>query len=319
MNDNDILEMFDRMIAQLFDSAALRRIEDGSTDPDIWKSLETSGFLDALVGEADGGSGLSFAETLPLFMSLGQRAVPFPIGETMIARAMLARAGQDRPSGPIVLGHRSLVLPGALHADFILTETSGAMELNSLAEAKNLDRESGAPHDLLARKGSPSSEAGPATPLATSAAVLFAALIAGASDTVLQMSVDYALQRVQFGKAIARQQVLQQNLAVAVQHVVEARIACETAAHHGQWPRQTDAACAKVIAARAATVVTRTAHALYGAIGISAEHDLNLYTRRIHAWRLAGGTESYWAGKMGKAIINDSRPTLTLMREEMFS
>jgi len=319
MDDTGILEMFDRMIAQLFDSAALRRIEDGSTDPDIWTSLEASGFLDAMVGESDGGSGLSFAETLPLFIALGQRAVAFPIGETIIARAMLAQAGLDRPSGPIVLGVPSLVLPGAQHAEYVLTETSGKVELHRLAETKNLDAENGAPHDLLTNKGVIGAKDGATTRLDTSAAVLFAALIAGASDAVLQMSVDYALQRSQFGKAIARQQILQQNLAVAVEHVVEARIACETAAHHDQWPGLTDAACAKVATSRTATVVTRTAHALHGAIGISGEYDLNLYTRRIHAWRLAGGTQSYWAGELGKNIISDPRPTLALMLDEMFA
>jgi len=319
MNDTGIIDMFDRMIAQLFDSAALRRIEDGSADPDVWATLDASGFLDGLVAESDGGSGLSFADALPLFLTLGQRAVSFPVGETMIARAVLAEAGQDRPAGPIVLGVPSLALPGAQYAEFILTEASGGVELQRLADTKNIYTENGAQHDPLASKGVLGSDEDAARPLATSAAVLFAALIAGASDTILRMSIDYALQRIQFGRAVASQQVLQQNLAIAVEHVVEARIACEMAVHQDHWPCQIGAAFAKVIAARAATVVTRTAHALHGAIGISGEHDLNLYTTRIHAWRLAGGTESYWAGKMGKNIIDDARPTLTLMREEMFS
>src|SRR3546814_10411849 len=82
---------------------------------------------------------------------------------------------------------------------------------------------------------------------------------------------DYALQRTQFGKPIARQQVLQQNLALASEHVVAARMACETAVRHSSWPSPLAAASAKLIASRAAPVVAGIAHGLHGAIR-SEEH-----------------------------------------------
>ena len=51
----------------------------------------------------------------------------------------------------------------------------------------------------------------------------------------------------------------------------------------------------------AATRVAATAHAVYGAIGISEEHDLQLFTRRLHEWRLADGSETYWNRLLGAA------------------
>src|SRR3546814_4630594 len=103
-------------------------------------------------------------------------------------------------------------------------------------------------------------EEGRVTKTAPAAAVLYAALIVGASEAVLEMCVDYALQRTQFGKPIARQQVLQQNLALASEHVVAARMACETAVRHCSWPSPLAAASAKLIASRAAPVVAGIAH-----------------------------------------------------------
>lgn len=320
MDEIGLLEPFDRMLADLFSSATVRQIERGALDPEIWNTLESSGFLDALVCESSGGANLSFAAVLPLLLALGRRAVPLPVGETMIARALLAQARSNHPPGPIVLGVQSLMLPGAEHAEFVLTGDSRGVKLQRLDGIETVSDEIIESRDTLSSKEQANGmEEGSATRIAPAAAVLFAALIVGASEAVLEMCVDYAHQRSQFGRPIARQQVLQQNLALASEHVVAARMACETAVRHGSWPSPLAAASAKLIASRAAPVVARIAHGLHGAIGISGEHDLNLFTRRIHALRLAGGAENYWAGLIGREILADPRSTLDLVREEMFS
>lgn len=316
MDEIDLLEPFDRMLADLFSSATLRQIERGALDPEIWNTLESSGFLDALVCESSGGANLSFAAVLPLFLALGRRAVPLPVGETIVARALLAQAGSDHRLGPIVLGVPSLILPGAEHANFVLTEDSRGVKLQRLDGVETVNETRG---PLSMKEPVNGTEEGGVTKIAPAAAVLYAALIVGASEAVLEMCVDYALQRIQFGKPIASQQVLQQNLALASEHVVAARMACETAFRHGGWPSPLAAASAKLIASRAAPIVAGVAHGLHGAIGISAEHDLNLFTRRIHALRLAGGAENYWAGLIGRELLADPRTMLDLVREEMFS
>ncbi|WP_295917555.1 hypothetical protein, partial [uncultured Xanthomonas sp.] len=51
----------------------------------------------------------------------------------------------------------------------------------------------------------------------------------------------------------------------------------------------------------------------------TAEFDLQLHTRRLHAWRQCGGAESYWWGVAGTALVDgdgaaDGRATLDWLR-----
>ena len=142
---------------------------------------------------------------------------------------------------------------------------------------------------------------GPIVPggLRRAAAVLRAALIAGAADRLTTMTADYANERIQFGKPIGKQQALQQQLAVMAEDMVAARIAAHIGGAASFPPALAAAATAKSVASSAAARVAAIAHAVHGAIGISAEYDLQLYTRRLQAWRLADGSESYWNRLLG--------------------
>jgi acyl-CoA dehydrogenase len=134
-------------------------------------------------------------------------------------------------------------------------------------------------------------------------AVVAAAAIAGAGDKVLVMTIDYANQRIQFGKPIAKQQAVQQQLAVMAEQVVMARIAAQIGCAHGLTPPLEIAAIAKQGASRAAVQIAAIAHAVHGAIGISEAHDLHLYTRHLNDWRSVHGSENYWAEQLGRARL----------------
>ncbi|MGX7952716.1 acyl-CoA dehydrogenase family protein [Tsuneonella sp. HG249] len=149
-------------------------------------------------------------------------------------------------------------------------------------------------------------------------AVLLAAVIAGAAHRVLAMSVDYANHRVQFGKPVGRQQAVQQQLALMAEKVMAARFVVHLAADGPGWPTQAKAAAAKTVAAMYASDIANTAHAVHGAIGISAEHDLQIYTRRMHEWRLAGGAEKFWGRRLGERLLASSDDSLGWMRAELF-
>ena len=134
-------------------------------------------------------------------------------------------------------------------------------------------------------------------------AVIAAAAIAGAGDRLLAMTIDYASQRVQFGKPIARQQAVQQQLAVMAEQVVMARIAAQTGCAHGLIPSPEIAAIAKHVTSSAAIRIAAIAHAVHGAIGISEAHDLSRFTRHLRRLRMAHGSESYWAERLGRARL----------------
>lgn len=150
-------------------------------------------------------------------------------------------------------------------------------------------------------------------------AVLLAAAMAGAAERVLAMTIVHANQRVQFGRPIGRQQAVQQQLAVMAEQVAAMRLSAELAASSGRWPTPVRAAAAKTVAALHAPAVANTAHAVHGAIGISAEHDLHLFTRRLHRWRLEEGGETLWARELGRALLGSPGSALDFLRAELFA
>jgi alkylation response protein AidB-like acyl-CoA dehydrogenase len=87
---------------------------------------------------------------------------------------------------------------------------------------------------------------------------------------------------------------------------VSARIAAQIGCAAGFPPPRSAAMVAKQVAGAAAAQVANIAHAVHGAIGISEEFDLQLFTRRLHEWRLADGSESYWAEQLGDLRLSMS-------------
>jgi len=306
MDENELVAPFARLLEDVAAPARTRGIEASGKLDDTWDVLVESGFLDALAPEEAGGFELPLSEVAPLLQALGRHAVAAPVGETMVARALLAQAGVEAPSGPIVLatlhGGKAAVTPLARVAEFALVQEAGRAVLTPLAGASV--EATGVHHGLaasLAWNAAPSGPAFdlPAGALRACAAVIRACAIAGAADRLLELTVEYANARVQFGKPIGKQQAIQQQLAVMAEETVAARIAAQIGCASGLPPETRAAAVAKFTASRAAPQIAATAHAVHGAIGISEEYDLQLFTRRLHEWRLADGSETYWAELLG--------------------
>lgn len=308
---SEFLEPFERMLEALCPPATVRAIEAGESGAALWTGVAESGFLDALAPDARGGAGLTLAEVGALWQALGRHAVPLPIGETMIARALLA----DAPDGPIALAVASggeIVVPFGRVADHVLLEAEGQLHLVA-AKGEPTDVFGSTALRLAAATGdavAPAPEGG----LRAIAAILRAALIAGAADRLTAMTAAYANDRIQFGKPIGKQQALQQQMAVMAEDMVACRIASQLGCSGELPPGLVAAATAKSIASTAAARLAATAHAVHGAIGISEEYDLQLYTRRLHEWRLADGSESYWNRLLGAARLGDARGSVDYVR-----
>lgn len=176
-----------------------------------------------------------------------------------------------------------------------------------LAEGKSI---AGDPLDRLDFEGVAPLAVGP-RPVARDEARLFgaasrAALIAGALQSVLDLSVDYARERVAFGRPIAKFQAVQQELARLAGEAAAANAAANSAAWalENQDPESeavlVEVASAKVRAGEAAHAGALIAHQAHGAIGYSREHALHRYTHRLWAWRDEYGDESEWALRLGE-------------------
>lgn len=319
MDYRDILDPFERMLEQIADPAAVRAVEQGASPATMWDAVLQSGFLDALVAESAGGFGLPGSAVEPLWQALGRCAVPLPVGETMIARMLLAAAGIGAPDGPITLvaatAAGETVVPLGLVACHALVEQGGGVALVEISEADR--KRAGVADPLAGRFGLGQLGAAmpaPAGGLRRMCAVLRASQIAGAADRLVAMTASYANERVQFGKPIGRQQALQQSMAVMAEEAVAARIAAQLGVAGGLPPSLAAAATAKSVASKAAARVAATAHAVHGAIGISEEHDLQLFTRRLHAWRLSDGSESYWNRLLGDIRLDAAVNSVDFVR-----
>ena len=276
---DELIEPFARLIEDACPPTIVREIEQGGNWRPLWSAFTDSGFLDALVAVEGGGAGLTLADIAPLIELLGRHAVPLPVGETMIARALLHRAGQAAPGGPIALATGAGPVLGEQYSGHFLIAEHGSDMLVAAAD------------------GATDAKRGGLRPVA---AALRAVLIAGAADHVLEMTVAYANERQQFGKPIGRQQAVQQQLAVLAEHSVSARIAGRLGCRADLASARADVAAAKYCAGIAAVQICAIAHAVHGAIGISAEYDLQLLTRRLQAWARADGSAAYWAGVLGR-------------------
>lgn len=305
MDADALIDPFVRLLADVFPPDRVRAIEMGAPWTEAWDAIARSGFLDALVPEPAGGAGLPLPAMAPLFAALGAQAVPLPVGETMIARALLAEAGVQAPDGPIVLASGAAPTPLARVATHALTGDPAAPRLIALADVA--DTGVFASLDGLV----PGADAA----IRPIAAVLRAALIAGAAERVMAMTVEHARTRVQFGKPVGGQQAVQQQLAVLAEHAIAARMAAALGLAGGLAIDTRAAAIAKHGASEAAAAITGIAHAVHGAIGISAEHDLQLLTRRLHGWRLADGSEGYWAARLGAIRLDEEGDTLAFILE----
>jgi alkylation response protein AidB-like acyl-CoA dehydrogenase len=120
--------------------------------------------------------------------------------------------------------------------------------------------------------------------------------ILGNIQRVLEMTVDYAKERKQFGRPIGSFQVMQHYCADMATDVDSARFCTYQAA----WmlseglPCTREAAIAKAWIGEAAERVFALAHQIHGAIGVTVEHDLHYYTRHAKAAELAFGDADFY-------------------------
>jgi acyl-CoA dehydrogenase len=133
-----------------------------------------------------------------------------------------------------------------------------------------------------------------------------AALMSGALQRILAMTVDYARERIQFGRPIGQFQAMQQELAVLAGEAAAAQAAAEAAAAALDLDDGSDVlavAVAKMRVGEAAGRGAKVAHQVHGAIGFTHEHELHHRTRRLWAWRDEYGSESWWAERVGATFL----------------
>jgi len=326
-------EAAERLFEKHCSAQAMRGADGGAFPQALWRALTEAGYPAALVPERAGGPGLDMTDALSLLFSAGRHALPAPLAETMLAGWLLSAAGLPVPEGALTvaplregerLGARRdgaswridgaatrVPWAGQCGTIALIAESEGNSVVAlvsaadcALTEGRNL---AGEPREDVVFAGTKALHAGASTvsagALRALGAVMRSAQIAGALQRILEISVQYANERVQFGRPIGRFQAVQQNLAVLAGQSAAATAAAEAAIEAAARDLDSPAvAAAKIRAGEAGGIGAAIAHQVHGAIGFTQEHRLHYLTRRLWSWRDEFGNEAYWARRLGGRI-----------------
>jgi acyl-CoA dehydrogenase len=304
-------------------AATVRAIEAGGDPLPLWNTIADAGFLELLAPESAGGAGLPLDEFFPVLLLLGRYAVPLPLAQAMVARALLPEGAA--PAGLLTIapairregeGWACPQLPYGAIATHVLADDGRELLLFDCAGARRVP--SGVAQSQVASlqlHSEPRRFAGGGDALRAWGAALHAALLAGAMARTFEMSLQYGNERTQFGKSIGKFQAIQHQLAVMAEQVAASRLAARAAFEPScTSPGLLQAGMAKARTSEAVVAVAAIAHAVHGAIGVTAEYDLHLFTRRLHEWRLAHGSEAHWHPVVGQALLDSGLPVADFVR-----
>jgi hypothetical protein len=334
MNDTQSMlnDLADRILNDLCQPQLVNEAEQDVFPQALWDALNGAGLSSVIEGDQEGQVG----NMLALLRSAGRHAVPVPLAETNIAGWLLQAAGIGIPSeqlsvawfsekddGPAFrreaggwtlrgyaegvawsVGCRRLVAVGLSSDDAVRVAIIQANDL-SIREGRNLAGEpllaltanglhvDGASVVKLDRDG-----------FVKMGAATRVALMAGALERVLDLSVKYVGERVQFGRPLGKFQAVQQQIALlAVETaaaVMCAEVLMDPRSGGDSW---FNVASAKARVSEAAGTAARIAHQVHGAMGFTHEYPLHQYTRRLWVWREEYGNEVYWQKALGSYVI----------------
>jgi acyl-CoA dehydrogenase len=267
--------------------------------------------------------GLSFAEIVPLWRLLGRHASAAPLGEAMLAEAWMGEAGLP-PQEAVVLCAESLAsVPFGRMAGAVLTATGDALILHQAQLRQAGGNLAGDPRDAMAE--APIARAAldhAARRIRLGLALLRAAQMAGAAETALELSLEWANTRRQFGRSIGKFQAVQQSLAQMAAEAAAMEVALAAAARAADARGLPGAAfeigCAKLMAGEGGTRIAAGAHQIFAAMGMTEEHALQRFTRRLWAWRDEAGSEREWATELGEfAMAQGARFWVALTERDL--
>lgn len=302
----------------------------------LWSALDQIGITLLSVPEEQGGSGGDIHAAAAVLRVLGHHCVAVPFAETALQAAwLLGSCDAPIPAGPMTAAvggpHLNLVqesggwvvdgelarVPWARIADHLVVLMGPRVVV---LRREEFDVEpgtnvAGEPRDrvVIRRTTLPANRlhvlpegCGVDERLFVARGALGRmAMLAGAAQRSLEMSLTYASEREQFGRSLDKFQSVQHQIAAMASEVLLCKTVAESAAmalDDGQsW--QLAIAAGKMSAAEAAGTVARIAHQIHGAIGFTEEHDLRQCTTRIWSWRDECGAARTWAEEVGTLAL----------------
>lgn len=278
------------LVAKHAGPAAVRAAmeSDRGYDESLWRLLcEQVGAAALVIPEELGGAGGELADAAAVLQELGRALVPSPLlGTTLAELALLSPTEPDAATleglaegtsiGALVLD-ADYVVNGDV-ADVVVAVQDGKVSRWTRFGAEPVTTMDPTRH--LARLTPEETESIGTDPgLADMAAVLLAAEQIGAAERCLELTVEYAKDRVQFGRPIGSFQALKHRMADLYVTVAAAKTVVADACDD---PTPTNAAAARLAATEALNTAAAEGIQLHGGIAITWEHDMHLYFKRAH-------------------------------------
>jgi alkylation response protein AidB-like acyl-CoA dehydrogenase len=294
----DFAASIDAALAAADVPGAVRAWAQGDAAPGrkVWAQLTDLGVTALMVPERFDGIDAHPVDLVVAAERLGRWCVPGPVTES-IAVAPVLLADDERSAA---LGAGELIatvvlppqVPRALDADvagLILVAAGGEVHEGTAGDRHESVDPSRRLFDVTASGSGQPADVQRAYEFGVLAT---AAQLVGAGQAMLDMSVEYAKQRSQFGRVIGSYQAIKHKLAdvhIAVELARPLVYGAALSLAEGSADTARDVSAAKVAAADAALLAARSALQTHGAIGFTQEHDLSLLLLRVQALRSAWG------------------------------
>ncbi len=320
---------------------------DTAHDKKLWRSMAGQGFLGVVFPEDAGGMGLGFVELAALVEEMGRALVPGAFLSNLFAGAVLQAADATKHLAAISNGEKTatvallessanwdpkavqmptlagekLFVPDAESADLIVVAARDGNKLALyLVESHAVTKTLMPAMDLTRRLykvkfDHPAAELlveGDAARKALDHAlnvvtVALCAEMTGGMQRMLDIAVEYAKTRKQFGKPIGQYQAVQHQCADMLLYTESARSAAYYAAYtmtEGSPEAPTAVSVAKAYASDACRETANRAVQVQGGMGFTWENDTHLYYRRAKASEIAFGDATYHRERIARLVID---------------
>lgn len=335
MSTGIVADTVARILTDLADPQTLNAAADRAWLTPLWQTLEENMLTKAWPSDKLGGAGLSFSEGCEIVSASGRFALPAPLVETMLAAWLLSQAELAAPDGALTIAPvrpldrirrrddgtlegtaRAVPFGGETdHIALHIAEPDAGVALVRVRDCtvRPAASLSGDTRGDFTLDGVMPIAFAPCRLSATAwlqvGSVLRSLQMAGALQAALSISVDYANERVAFGKTIGRFQAVQNNLARLAGEAAAATAAAGSAAdalvgEPAHWDDGIflETAAAKIRCAEAVESGMAIAHQVHGAIGLTREHVLHRFSLRAQDWSSDFGEPEYWAVLLGQRV-----------------
>jgi alkylation response protein AidB-like acyl-CoA dehydrogenase len=316
-------------------------------DETLWRKMAEQGFLGVRIPEESGGMGLGMVELAALAEEMGRALVPGAFLSNVFAASAIQAAGSTQHLAEIANGSRkatvallesdaswspdSVKMP-PLDGEKMFVADAGVADLFVLAardggdlglycvEAKNtaitpmpamdLTRNlykvafHHASGELIAKGDAARQALDRALDIAT---VTICAEMTGVMQRTLEIAVEYAKTRKQFGKPIGQYQAVQHQCADMLLWTESSRSATYYAAwafENGASDARAAVSVAKAYASDVCREVGNRGIQVQGGMGFTWENDIHFYYRRAKANEIAFGDATFHRERIARLVID---------------